>query len=81
MKRSSGSYSRALGTLVLGVLFKVYFCIALRKNNGQEFYDCITHIFILPCFLFLSELLRLIAKGIYVFFLSIDQCINLSLPY
>ena len=79
MKRSSSSHYRALGTLVLGVLFKVHFCIALREDNGQEFYDCIIHIVILPCFLFLSELLRLIAKEIYVFFSSMDQCINLSL--
>ena len=35
MKCSSNLHYRALDTLVLGVLFKVYFCIALRKDNGQ----------------------------------------------
>ena len=37
MKRSSSSHYWALDTLVLGVLFKVYFCIALRRDNGQLF--------------------------------------------
>ena len=37
MKRSSDLHYRALDSLVLGVLLKVYFCIALRGDNGQLF--------------------------------------------
>ena len=44
MKRSSNLHCGALDTVVLGVLFKVYFCIALREDNGQSFCDRMIHI-------------------------------------